>query len=148
MEVEVWAYDISNGAAESMLRGILGVEVEGIWHTSVVVFSTEYYFFSGIKRAVPGTTHFGAPKKKISFGVTNIGKQELDLFLEKNKDLYTDKTYDLFQNNCNHFTNALLMYLVGEEVPAYIMELSNALKDTPLGEMIKAAFMMPTKDIE
>lgn len=149
MDVEVWVYDISNGMAENLFRTMFGIEIKGIWHTSIVVFSKEYYFFSGIKESIPGNTHFGAPIKRIPFGKTEVDKKDFELFLAKNKDLYTEHTYDLLRNNCNHFSNCLLKYLVKKEVPNYIMELSNALQDTPFGEMVKSAFgMMNLRDVE
>ena len=37
------------------------LQIEGIWHSSVVVGGTEIYFGFGISMAVPGTTPFGQP---------------------------------------------------------------------------------------
>ena len=40
---------------------LLGKQIDGVWHTSVVVGGTEFFFGCGVQRAVPGSTHFGRP---------------------------------------------------------------------------------------
>ena len=37
------------------------LQIDGIWHSSVVVGGTEIYFGFGISMALPGTTPFGQP---------------------------------------------------------------------------------------
>jgi hypothetical protein len=43
-------------------------QLDGIWHTSVVVGGVETFFGNGIQRAVPGATPHGAPVQVISLG--------------------------------------------------------------------------------
>ena len=42
MRVMLAVYDLSRGLAAAMSQAILGEQLEGIWHTGVVVFSKEY----------------------------------------------------------------------------------------------------------
>lgn len=146
--VEVWVYDISNGLAKQFLGSVFGEEIEGIWHTSVVAYGKEYYFFSGIKQAVPGTTHFGTPVEKIPFGHTTTGETAFDNFLKEKDSLFTEATYDIFENNCNHFSDAVLMFLVQQKIPSYIMELSLLLQSTPIGAVIKTILEQPKRPSE
>ena len=40
---------------------LLGKQIDGIWHTSVVIGGVEHFFGCGLQRATPGTTPFGQP---------------------------------------------------------------------------------------
>ncbi|KAI5171939.1 desumoylating isopeptidase 1 [Nematocida sp. LUAm3] len=135
--IELWVYDLSNGQAEKLFNELLHIDIQGIWHSSVVCNGSEHYFFSGIKKALPGSTHFGAPVKTIPFGKSEKTPQELQKYLEANDHRFTDATYDLFLHNCNHFSNDLLKFLVNQEIPIYIMEPAILLQNNPIGEMVK-----------
>ncbi len=43
-------------------------QIEGVWHTSIVVHGVEYVYGYGVQRAVPGTTPFGQPLHEIHLG--------------------------------------------------------------------------------
>ncbi|KAI5188409.1 desumoylating isopeptidase 1 [Nematocida sp. AWRm77] len=141
--VELWVYDISNGMAKELLGGVLDKDIQGIWHSSIVVYGKEYYFFSGIKQSVPETTHFGTPVKKLPFGDTSVTEESFAAFLKEKDSLFTDQTYDIFENNCNHFTDTALMFLVQQNIPSYINELSLLLQSTPIGAMLKTLMDPP-----
>ncbi|OAG29888.1 hypothetical protein NEDG_02125 [Nematocida displodere] len=140
--VEVWVYDITNGMAVSMLKEMVGADIKGIWHTSVVVFGKEYYFQGGIQRNSPGTTAFGRPVERLPFGETSLTEKDFEGFLQEVGYNFSNKTYDIFENNCNHFSNAAALHLVGKEVPSYIMDLPNLIKNSPAGELIKSFFQI------
>ena len=36
--VELWLFDLSNGMAKQLSPAFVGREIEGIWHTSVIVY--------------------------------------------------------------------------------------------------------------
>ena len=57
--VELWVYDLSGGMAASMSQQMLGKYIEGIWHTSVVVYNLEIFFGQGISMVSPGSSHVG-----------------------------------------------------------------------------------------
>lgn len=129
--VQLWIYNLGNEETIKLLNSMLGTEIEGIWHTSLVVFGKEYYFMGGIKKSMPGTTPFGAPSKKIDFGGTEMTEDQLESFLKDINDLYTEETYHIIKNNCNHFSNLLLKQLVDKEIPPYIMNVSKMFENTP-----------------
>lgn len=70
----------------------------------------------------PGQTAFGAPVRVIDMGWTLWRKDELTQFIcsDLNPQFHRD-TYDVVSNNCNHFTDRLLTYLVGKSPPDDVM---------------------------
>ncbi|KAI5181612.1 desumoylating isopeptidase 1 [Nematocida sp. AWRm80] len=138
LEVELWVYDISNPILHQLLSQFLQLNIDGIWHSSVVVFGKEYYYFNTICTSTPGNTHFGIPKRKISFGSTKITETELNDYIKSIYSRYSHDKYDILDNNCNHFTNHILEYLVDKQVPEYIMNLSEHIKNTPFAELIRS----------
>ncbi|VDO94116.1 unnamed protein product [Soboliphyme baturini] len=73
-------YDLSLGLARSLSASLLGTELRGIWHTSVVVYGGEYYYGdSGILCSPPYQTVLGRPTKTMEMGSTEIPQ---DLFEE------------------------------------------------------------------
>lgn len=139
-QVFLHVYDVSNGAAKELSRSLLGLELEGIWHTSVVVHEKEYYFMGGIQKRPPGTTEFGVPVKTISYGETLIAEAELEVYLREINDRFTEETYNLFKNNCNNFSNEVLLYLVSKEIPKKILDLPMLIQSTPMGAMFSSFF--------
>lgn len=57
MKVLLYVYDLSGGLARQLSLPLTGKFIEGIWHTSVVVFGREVYYGQGILESRPGTTH-------------------------------------------------------------------------------------------
>lgn len=55
-------------AAQVYLNCALCSQLDGIWHTSVVVGGVETFFGNGIQRAVPGATPHGSPVQVITLG--------------------------------------------------------------------------------
>jgi len=45
--VTLYVYDISQGMARQLSMPILGKQIDGVWHTSVVCYGKEYFFGSG-----------------------------------------------------------------------------------------------------
>lgn len=52
-KVTLLVYDISNGMAKSFSPMFLGKVIEGIYHTSIVVYGREYFYGGGICNAFP-----------------------------------------------------------------------------------------------
>ena len=55
-KVTILLYDISNGMASSLSPMFLGKQIEGIWHTGLVVYGNEYYYGGGVCVGVPKVT--------------------------------------------------------------------------------------------
>lgn len=139
--VEVYVYDLSQGLAPHLSQQILGVHLEAIYHTSVVVFGKEYYIDQGIKTNSPGRTKYGRPMKVLKYGETFIDETIFNDFLDElntREDLkYSAVSYDLFDNNCNHFTDVCLDFLVGKNLEDKILKLPETVLNTPNGQMLK-----------
>ncbi|RXW24882.1 hypothetical protein EST38_g925 [Candolleomyces aberdarensis] len=64
--VELYVYDLSGGMAKQLSRQLVGRQIDGIWHTSVVVFGKEIFYGQGIFITQPDlptdflSTPFGA----------------------------------------------------------------------------------------
>lgn len=43
-KVELYIYDLTQGMATMMSPLLLGRQIDGIWHTAVVVFGREYFY--------------------------------------------------------------------------------------------------------
>ncbi|CAE8735497.1 unnamed protein product, partial [Polarella glacialis] len=54
-------YDLSRGMATMLGPLLLAKEMEGVWHTGIVVFGKEYYFGGDIFYDTPAQTGFGVP---------------------------------------------------------------------------------------
>ncbi|KAJ9585616.1 hypothetical protein L9F63_002586, partial [Diploptera punctata] len=52
--VELYVYDLTKGAARVMSQMFLGRQIDGIWHTAIVVYGREYFFgAAGIQKCRP-----------------------------------------------------------------------------------------------
>ena len=133
-------YDLSGGLAKQMSMAFVGKQFDGIWHTGIVVYGQEYYFGGGICSGPPGMTPYGNPVQKIPLGNTELPKE---LFIDFLKDIspgFTVATYNIFTNNCNNFTDVCANFLVGEGIPAYIVNLPQEFQSTPMGSQMMGMF--------
>ena len=116
---------------------VVGEQLAGIWHTGIVVYNTEFFFGGGIFEAPPGTTHFGQPTKVIELGETGIPLDVLHDFLAGlAASRFSSTSYNLIQNNCNHFSDEVAKFLTGSGIPRDIVDLPARLLATPLGQML------------
>lgn len=72
-----------------MSGSFLGVQIDAVYHTSLVFGGIEYFFGAGIQTTYPGSTHHGRPME-----IINMGRSELDIevildYLESLKLVYT-----------------------------------------------------------
>ena len=54
---------------------LLGKHIEGIWHTSLIVYGKEYYFGKGICYNLVGNTPFGKPTRVVDLGETRKSEE-------------------------------------------------------------------------
>jgi len=73
-KVELYIYDLTQGMAKSLLPMLgLNIDLEGVWHTAIVVHGVEWFFGSGgIEHSNPGGTLLGQPLKIEHLGETNV----------------------------------------------------------------------------
>ena len=71
VKITLNVYDLSNGLAKQVSMALLGKQIEGVWHTGIVIHGKEYYFGSGICADPVGSTPFGKPVKTLDLGTTD-----------------------------------------------------------------------------
>lgn len=123
--VELYIYDLSKGMAKLLSPMLLGHQIEGIWHTGIVVFGREYVFGGGgISSFEPKTTLLGPPLKVERQGVTFVPFQVFSDYIQGlATSTYTASSYNIYDHNCNNFTEEVSQFLCGCGIPKYILDL-------------------------
>ncbi|KAI1395924.1 DUF862-domain-containing protein [Hypoxylon fuscum] len=137
MDVHLLVYDLSNGLAKQMSLGLLGFQLDAVYHTSIELDGKEYVYDSGINVIRPGTSHLGSPLQRLHLGTTELPMEVILEYLESLKEIYTPQAYDLFRHNCNNFSNDFSMFLVGNGIPDHIANMPTAVLDSPFGRMMQ-----------
>ncbi|XP_075526969.1 uncharacterized protein LOC142559226 [Dermacentor variabilis] len=137
-EVLLYVYDLSKGLAKELSPALLGKELPGVWHTSIVVHGTEYFFGSaGIDSCPAGKTALQEPDKVVSLGRTELPHDVfLDYMWQLGEYSYKASTYDLFRHNCNNFSQHVAVFLTGNSIPREILELPDDFLRTPMGSTL------------
>lgn len=146
--VKLYVYDISNGLARSMSPQFLGRQIDGIWHTSVVVFNREIFYGMGIQITAPGQSHHGQPLQVVDMGETALDEELFEEYLTEMRERYTADKYHLLDFNCNSFTSDCVGFLTGGSIPSWIKDLPSDFLSTPFGAALRptidAMFRRPT----
>jgi hypothetical protein len=140
VRVQLAVYDLSRGMAMMMSQQILGQRIDGIWHTGIVVNNVEYYFGGGIQRSPYGlfARQSQLPAVRLDeMGETRKTQREIDDYIRSIRSSFSAVTYDLINNNCNHFANAFCIFLTGRGIPTEIVDLPRIVFSTPGGQMIR-----------
>ncbi|KAM7371128.1 hypothetical protein PAMP_010620 [Pampus punctatissimus] len=137
--VKVYIYDLSRGMARQLSPVMLGKQVDGIWHTAIVVHGKEFFFVGeGINNCAPGDTPLGEPDSVVDLGSTEV---PADIFMDYLTSLaestYRGDKYNLFEHNCNSFTNEVAQFLTGKKIPSYITDLPSEVLSTPFGQALR-----------
>ncbi|GLG94257.1 Uncharacterized protein GBIM_01500 [Gryllus bimaculatus] len=137
--VELYVYDLTRGMAAMMSQMLVGRHLEGIWHTAIVAYGREYFFGSGgVQSCRPCGTVLGEPDRVVELGETFIPYQVfLEYVLGLGETTYGPHTYDLFQHNCNNFTDEVSQFLCGKGIPKYILDVPQEILDTPWGQALR-----------
>ena len=77
-----------------MSAAFLGVQIEAVYHTAIVMEGIEYLYDGGIKTARPGMTHLGKPMRIIELGKTELPMEVIMEYLESLKEIYTAQVGD------------------------------------------------------
>ena len=115
--VKLVVYDLSRGMATAMSQQIIGQQIEGIWHTGILVFGVEYFFGGGIQAQPEGVfarQNQMPPVRTLELGLTSKQKSELQTFLMSIHNQFNASTYNLIRNNCNNFSDTVSQFLVGK----------------------------------
>ncbi|KFG44299.1 UBA/TS-N domain-containing protein [Toxoplasma gondii GAB2-2007-GAL-DOM2] len=149
--VQLRVYDISRGIARQMSPLLLGRQIDGIWHTGVVVYGIEYFYGGGVCTLPPEEVERDyqmQPTCVVNMGFTTIDKSTFDAFVEQISPRFTAATYDLLNWNCNHFTTELTQYLLSKPIPDYIRFQVQEVAQTPMGRMILPMLQRQQQDIQ
>ncbi|CDJ70286.1 hypothetical protein ENH_00081000, partial [Eimeria necatrix] len=76
-------------------------------------------------------------KDELAMGRTQITEEELEAFLYLQRTSFTPDRYDVFQHNCNHFSQSLLRFLGAKPLPTYIATLPDRVLETVLGRIVR-----------
>mmetsp|Transcript_75957 Transcript_75957/g.214948 ORF Transcript_75957/g.214948 Transcript_75957/m.214948 type:complete len:443 (-) Transcript_75957:12-1340(-) len=132
-EVALYMYDITKGNAQALSRWLPMQQLDGLWHTGLVVFGWEYYYCGSLLCEAPGLTAFGHPGRVVKLGKTLRHRTELHRYVARElKPQFTRDTYDALRNNCNHFCDGISVWLCGQRLPAEVMNQTDRFLHFPL----------------
>ncbi|XP_044035198.1 desumoylating isopeptidase 1b [Siniperca chuatsi] len=137
--VKLYIYDLSRGMARQMSPIMLGKQLDGIWHTAIVVHGKEFFFVGeGINNCSPGGTPLGEPDSIVDLGSTEVPEEILMEYLTSlAESTYRGDKYNLFEHNCNVFSNEVAQFLTGKKIPSYITDLPSEVLSTPFGQALR-----------
>ncbi|THH11667.1 hypothetical protein EW145_g508 [Phellinidium pouzarii] len=135
--VKLYVYDLSNGLAKQLSLQLTGKQIDGIWHTSVVVFGKEVFYGQGVDTTLPGRSHHGEPLQVVDMGETAIDEDTFNDYLQEMSAVYTADKYHLLDFNCNSFTNDCIGFLTGGSIPSWIKDLPSDFLSTPFGAALR-----------
>ncbi|TDG98290.1 hypothetical protein EPR50_G00216980 [Perca flavescens] len=137
--VKLYIYDMSRGMARQLSPLLLGRQLDGIWHTAVVVHGKEFFFVGeGINNCPPGGTPLGEPDSIVDLGSTEVSLEIFMVYLfSLAESTYRVDTYNLFEHNCNTFSNEVAQFLTGKTIPSYITDLPSEVLSTPFGQALR-----------
>ena len=130
-------YDLSGGLAKQLSMGLIGKQIDGIWHTGLCVYGKEYFYGNGICCENQGTTPFGTPTQTLELGETQLPVEMFHDYLHDISGRFTFLTYNIATNNCNHFCNEAANFLVDKGIPDFALKQAEEFFETPLGAMVK-----------
>lgn len=70
MDVHLLVYDLSRGLARQMSMGLLGFQLDAVYHTSIEINGLEYVYDGNVVAIKPGSSHLGQPMERIHLGRT------------------------------------------------------------------------------
>lgn len=139
MDVHLLVYDLSQGMARQMSMGLLGFQLDAIYHTSIELDGLEYVYDGNVVAITPGSSHLGQPLQRLHLGKTQLPMDVIQQYLESLREIYTVQAYNLWKHNCNNFSNDLATFLLGTGIPDHILHMPDAVLQSPLGAMLMPA---------
>lgn len=70
-------------------QGLLGTQIDAVYHTSIVMRDIEYVYDGGIKTVAAGRTHLGSPWQILELGTTSLPMDVIMEYLDSLKEIYT-----------------------------------------------------------
>lgn len=139
MDVRLLVYDLSQGMARQMSMGLLGFQLDAIYHTSIELDGLEYVYDGNVVAITPGSSHLGQPLQRLNLGKTQLPMHVIQQYLQSLREIYTVEAYNLWKHNCNNFSNDFATFLLGTGIPDHILHMPDAVLQSPLGAMLMPA---------
>jgi len=89
MDVHLLVYDLSQGLARQMSMGMLGFQLDAIYHTSIELDGLEYVYDGNVVAITPGSSHLGRPMQRLLLGKTELPREVIQPYLESLREIYT-----------------------------------------------------------
>ena len=102
----------------------------GAYHTGVQLFDVEFAFgahettSTGVYESEPRLSIKAKFRESIYLGVITLGIEKILDAIEELKLEYAGCAYNLFNKNCNHFSNDICKKLLNKGIPKYINRLA------------------------
>ncbi|XP_011800535.1 PREDICTED: desumoylating isopeptidase 1 [Colobus angolensis palliatus] len=145
--VKLYVYDLSKGLARRLSPIMLG---EDACRAVPLVVTETLRRSGGPRRTLPqcqkeapyavrrGGTLLGPPDSVVDVGSTEVTEE---IFLEYlsslGESLFRGEAYNLFEHNCNTFSNEVAQFLTGRKIPSYITDLPSEVLSTPFGQALR-----------
>jgi hypothetical protein len=131
MDVHLLVYDLSRGLARQMSAGLLGFQLDAVYHTSIQLNGREYVYDGNVVAIRPGSSHLGQPMQKLHLGRTELPMDVIEEYLDSLREIFTVEAYDLWRHNCNNFSNDFATFLLGKGIPGHITNMPQAVLYVP-----------------
>lgn len=152
--VELLVYDVSKGASKYVSPIVLGRHFEAIYHSSVLVYGTEFWYGGKLFMNEPPCKCFSPPLvesavplepssyhenlKTVHLGYTFVTQAEFSRFLTREMlTKYTSDNYDVLTNNCNCFCEDVVRFLTGNGIPDEILNMPQQVMHTPGARILR-----------
>ena len=89
MDVHLLVYDLSGGMARQISMGLLGFQLDAIYHTSIMVNDLEYVYDGNVVAIRPGSSHLGPPLQQLLLGTTQLPLDIVQEYLDSLRQIYT-----------------------------------------------------------
>jgi len=150
--VELLLYDVSRGASWVLGKLLPGQSLGAMYHSSVLVFDTEYWYCGHICMSRPTVVvkeQFGPPVQTstmklepssympallvVRLGWTICTRDDFHAFLSQRMAVkYRHDNYDALSHNCNAFTNDAVNFLTGRDIPEAVQQLPEYVLNMPM----------------
>ncbi|CAA9990971.1 conserved protein, unknown function [Plasmodium knowlesi strain H] len=137
--VKLKIYDLSRGMVKLWSPFLIGKQINGVWHTAVWVYDMEYFYGGGIMCLAPSefeSYYDIQPVNVVDMGITELQQSHFHEYLNGIQPNFTEDKYNLVNWNCNNFTNEICNFLVGKNIPQYILDTPKEVMSTTKGKLI------------
>ncbi|SOV79263.1 conserved protein, unknown function [Plasmodium sp. gorilla clade G3] len=137
--VKLKIYDLSRGMVKTWSPLLIGKQIDGVWHTAVLVYNMEYFYGGGIlclEQQEFETFYNIKPVGIIDMGTTELLQTHFHEYLNGIQKNFTVDKYNIVNWNCNNFTNEVCNFLVGKNIPQYILNTPYEVMSTSKGKLI------------